>query len=261
MLLSHLLCVSFIVWFISDLCLELEVLSSPINSICCTVDAYCVQLYTERRREQVLQLIVVISVLAKRSAADLGTVSENDYYLEWNVKPWLGQLYLESAAVFITVYMILWPESIWTTCLGDGPSCWPGPESAAAQRWSSTIGCPAWQPRPKCTAVLVPCVTDVSIWHCIVGRVVCLGYIKVNIIIIIIICAMYIGCCSQCTIWATVHMAPTDRRINMCPDSGLRLSSVGSVWSWLGLVLVVVCLSVTIIVVMMIVGIAVYTIG
>jgi len=46
------------------------------------VDAYCVQLYTERRREQVLQLIVVISVLAKRSAADLGTVSENDYYLE-----------------------------------------------------------------------------------------------------------------------------------------------------------------------------------
>jgi len=123
------------------------------------------------------------------------------------------------------------------------------------------FGCPAWQPRPKCTAVLVPCVTDVSIWHCIVGRVVCLGYIKVNIIIIIIICAMYIGCCSQCTIWATVHMAPTDRRINMCPDSGLRLSSVGSVWSWLGLVLVVVCLSVTIIVVMMIVGIAVYTIG
>ena len=24
-----------------------------------------------------------------------------------------------------------------------------GPESAAAQRWSSTIGCPAWQPRPR----------------------------------------------------------------------------------------------------------------
>jgi len=39
---------------------------------------------------------------------------------------------------------------------------WPGPEPAAAQRWSSTIGCPAWQPRPSCIAVLR---TDVSMWH------------------------------------------------------------------------------------------------
>ena len=32
---------------------------------------------------------------------------------------------------------------------------WPRPEPVAAQRWSSTIGCPAWQPRPSlCTAVV-----------------------------------------------------------------------------------------------------------
>ena len=37
---------------------------------------------------------------------------------------------------------------------------WPGPESAAAQRWSSTIGCPAWQPRPR----YLSCVTDVYIY-------------------------------------------------------------------------------------------------
>jgi len=61
---------------------------------------------------------------------------------------------------------------------------WPRPESAAAQRWSSTIGCPAWQPRPRCTAVL----RDRCVYMtCVVGRAVCLGYIKVNIIIIIII--------------------------------------------------------------------------
>ena len=32
---------------------------------------------------------------------------------------------------------------------------WPRSQPAAAQRWSSTIGCPAWQPRPSlCTAVV-----------------------------------------------------------------------------------------------------------
>ena len=31
----------------------------------------------------------------------------------------------------------------------------PRSEPAAAQRWLSTIGCPAWQPRPSiCTAVV-----------------------------------------------------------------------------------------------------------
>jgi len=37
---------------------------------------------------------------------------------------------------------------------------WPGPESAATQRWSSTIGCPTWQPRPR----YLSCVTDVYIY-------------------------------------------------------------------------------------------------
>jgi len=39
---------------------------------------------------------------------------------------------------------------------------------------------PAWQPRPSCIAVL----RDRCVYMtCVVGRAVCLGYIKVNIII------------------------------------------------------------------------------
>ena len=32
---------------------------------------------------------------------------------------------------------------------------------AAAQRWSSTIGCPAWQPRPSCCIAVQMCPYDV----------------------------------------------------------------------------------------------------
>jgi len=45
-------------------------------------------------------------------------------------------------------------------------------------------GCPAWQPRPSCTAVLrdrCVCVT------CVVGRAVCLGCIKVNVYVYVML--------------------------------------------------------------------------